>query len=371
VWRRVIGGGNHVRVAELLVAPYLVSPGDVTVGPWQLLPFGSISDSDQVPDDLRRPVRRLVEAYQIDDAIGLGAIAYPATAHVGAEFDHSAIRPLARALLAGSVADNPPMCVAEDDAPANAGHMVATAENALVWGHPLQEGDSYAIESGTLAKTLDLRYAPGDEPLPKIAPPDVLPKPIFGHFDAELADATHRLLSRGDTLARRLTRALDWYAVALSNAEAVTPDVRVGAARSALEVLIGSGSESKKLVRAYGKLVRDDETAELIYEDVFWADGPVQLTADEWWLTGLSELRNAIVHGDEIDAEMWHHDNHHQVNHIHDRLIDTIKAVVAGGADDPLLRLRLGDRGFQRLADEYFESVREIEQGGDEATGED
>jgi hypothetical protein len=357
-------------VAELLVAPYLVSPGDVTVGPWQLLPFGSISDSDQVPDDLRRPVQRLVEAYQIDGDIDLGAIAYPATAHVGAEFDHSAIRPLARALLAGSIADNPPMCVAEDDAPANAGHMMATAENALVWGHPLQEGDSYAIETGTLAKTLDLRYAPGNEPLPKIAQPDALPKPMLGHFDAELTDATHRLLSRGDTLARRLTRALDWYAVALSNAEAVTPDVRVGAARSALEVLTGSGSESKKLVRAYGKLLRDDETPQVTYEDVFWADGPVQLTADEWWLTRLSELRNASVHGDEIDDEMWRHDNHHQVNHIHDRLIDAIKVVVADGTDDELLRLRLGDRVFPRLAEEYVERVGEIEQGGDEAAGE-
>jgi hypothetical protein len=358
-------------VAELLVAPYLVSPGDVTVGPWQLLPFGSIGDSDQVPDDLRRPVRRLIEAYQIDATVDLGAIAYPATAHVGAEFDHSAIRPLARALLAGSIADNPPMCVAEDDTPANAGHMTATAENAMVWGHPLQEGDSYAIESGTLAKTLDLRYAPGDEPLPKIAPPDALPKPMFGHFDAELADATHRLLSRGDALALRLTRALDWYAVALSNAEAVTPEVRVGAARSALEVLTGSGSESKKLVRAYGKWVRNDDTSEDTYADVFWAEGPVQLTPDEWWLTRFSELRNAIVHGDQIDDEMWRHDEHHQINHIHDRLIHAIKLVVAGGADDELLRLRLGDRVFPRLADEFADRVSEIKQGGDGPNGED
>src|SRR4051812_33872902 len=85
--RRVFGGVDYVRVAELLVAPYLVSPGDITVGPWQLLPFGSIGDSDQVPDDLRRPVRRLVEAYQIDDSLDLGALAYPGTAHVGADFD--------------------------------------------------------------------------------------------------------------------------------------------------------------------------------------------------------------------------------------------------------------------------------------------
>ena len=35
-----------------------------------------------------------------------------------------------------------------------------------------------------------------------------------------------------DVTARRLSRALDWYEIALSNAEAVSLDVRVGAARA-------------------------------------------------------------------------------------------------------------------------------------------
>jgi hypothetical protein len=206
------------------------------------------------------------------------------------------------------------------------------------WPHPLLGGDSYAIETGVLTLAVaNLRYAPADEPLPKIDAPLELPKPMFGHFDAEVADATHRLLTRGGARARRLSRALDWYAVALSNAEAVTVDVRIGAARTALEVLTGAGDETKRLVRAYGRLLRDDETPEVTYEEACGFRGPVQLTADEWWMARLCELRNAIVHGDEVYVELWRHDGHHQLNQIHDRLIDALKVVVADAVGDALL----------------------------------
>src|SRR4051794_40372382 len=154
------------------------------------------------------------------------------------------MRPLQRALVAGVVADNPQMAVPEDDQDPNAGHGVLTSENALLYGHPLSDGRSYVIDTGALHRVRGLRSAELDEPLPPVEPPTELPRPLFANFDAELADAAHDLLVRDGELARRLGRALDWYVVALSNAEAVTADVRVGAARSALEVLTGSGDGS-------------------------------------------------------------------------------------------------------------------------------
>jgi hypothetical protein len=108
---------------------------------------------------------------------------------------------------------------------------------------------------------------------------------LLDSFDEETADATYGLLDRGDAISRRLKCALDWYAVVLSNSEAVTLDVRVGACRSALEVLLDEAEETQRVVRAYGRMTRTDETVETTYEDVFWPKGPVQLTPEEWWLT--------------------------------------------------------------------------------------
>ena len=250
----------------------------------------------------------------------MGVVAVPEGAQVGSAFDRSAMRRLGHALLAGVVAGNPPMAVPDGERDPNAGWAVGSAENALLYGHPLTEGDSYAIQFGVLARITSVRHSPGKD-LPRIEPPVEVPRPMFFSFDEELAAAVHVALGSGDARARRLWRALDWYRITLSNAEAVSVDVRVGTARSAFEILTDAGDETKRLVRAYGRLVRDDQTTTATYNNVFWARGPVQLTPDEWWMTRLCRLRNAIVHGDRVPDELWEHEGHSQLNHMHDRLI--------------------------------------------------
>ena len=323
------------------------------VGAWRLVSFGALDESGVVPDDLMRPVARLVDAYRLPPGSGqpIGVVAVPNGGHVGAPFDRSAVRRLGHALLAGAVACNPPMAVPEDEEEPNAGWAVATSENALLYGHPFSGGNSYAIETGVLAKVTAVRHAPGDDPLPSIEPPTEVPRPMFASFDDEIADAVLAALCTGQAPARRLERALDWYRIALSNSEAVSLDVRVGAARSALEILTEAGDATRRLVRAYGELVRDDLTTRATYSDVFWARGPVQLTPDEWWMTRLCELRNAIVHGDRVPAELWEHEGHHQINEIHDRLISALRIVVADETGDPVLRLRKSERVFARMAE--------------------
>ena len=168
-----------------------------TVGPWNLVPFRELQQDDTeseesrdwAPEALRHVVMRLVDAYRVD---------------------------------------------------------ASTSENALLYGHPLTGGNSYAIQTGVLIQAMHWRTAADGEPLPKVAPPVELPTPIFANFDHEVAHATHAYLSAGDMNARRLHRALDWYRIALSNAEAVTRDVRVGAAPSAIEALTGLSDETKR-----------------------------------------------------------------------------------------------------------------------------
>ena len=265
---------------------------------------------------------------------------------------------LGRALLAGVLCGNPSMAVPEEDQEPNAGWMMATAENAVLYGHPLTEGDTYAVELGVLARINAIRHAPSDEPLPKIDPPLELPRPQFASFDEELASATYSALGSDDAPARRLFRAVDWYRIALSNAEALTIDVRVGAARSGLEVLTDASEKTKLLVRRYGELVREPDTSVATYPEVFWARGPVQLTPDEWWMTRLCELRNAIMHGQEIPAGLWVHDGQHQLNHIHDRLIAALRIAVADRVGDPLLRLARSERTWARVGQEAVEMLR-------------
>jgi hypothetical protein len=339
-------------MADILLAPYLPVGQPTRVGPWELIPFSRLAGSDLLPDELTRRVVRLVEAYQ-PQAVGgkaMGVVIVPAGERIGAAFERSVMPRLGHALLAGVIAGNPPMAgeTDEEENP-NAGWGVATVENSLLYGHPVVDSDSYAVEVGVLVRINAIRHAPDDEPLPKVEPPVELPKPLFAQFDDELAGATYTALSAADAPARRLHRALDWYRIALSNAQAVTLDVRVGAARSAFELLTDAGDETKRLVRAYGNLVREDTTMSRTYEGVFWAKGPVQLTADEWWMTRLCELRNAIVHGHEIPVELWEHQDHHQLDHIHDRLIVALRTSVARLVDDPSLKLAMSDRAWARI----------------------
>lgn len=342
---------------DALFAPYLALSESVQVGPWRLVPFKSLGVAGAIPEGLRRPVERLVDAYRIDDGAGrpVGAIVFPASGQVGTAFDRASMSRLGHALLAGTIADNPLMTLPKSEQSSNTGHAIATSENAALFGHPLIDGDSYAVKIGVLARVLAYRHASGDESLPKVEPPVELPRPIFGGFDEEIAAAAHDALGSSAPPGRRLHRALDWYRIALSNAESVTLDVRVGAARSALELLTHAGDTTKRLVRAYGKLLHDARTGQQTYPDVFWANGPAQLTPDEWWMTRLCALRNAIVHGDEVPGELWEHEGHHQLHHIHDRLIGALKTVVAAHAGDELLCVSRSDRAFRRIAQDLAE----------------
>lgn len=349
-------------MAHLLIAPYLPLSERVRVGPWELCPFKAAAASTVVPPALSGPVSRLIEAYSLPTGAGcvLGAVAYPHGSNVGAPFERSDMKLLGHALLAGVLANNPEMARSkEEEEWSNAGHAVATTENALLYGHPLGGGESYVTQTGVLVRATHFRFAPADKPLPKITPPSEVPTPLFRHFDDELSDATYAALNTDEASSRRLSRALDWYRIALSNADAVTLDVRVGAARSALEALTGANEQTKRLVRAYGVLTRDEGTTERAYDTVFWARGPVQLTPDEWWLTRLCELRNRIVHGDEIPDALWEHQEFHQLNHIHDRLISCLKLVVAAQADNQLLRLSGVDRMFRRAHEEAEQYLRD------------
>ena len=349
---------------DLLIAPYLRLSEGVSMGPWDLLPLRDVDGSTALPTTLRDPVLELVEAYRLPSGGGgtFGAVAFPASEDIGAPFLSADMARLSRALVAGSLADNPPMVVSEDEQTPNAGDMAATSENALLYGHPLSTGSSYVIETGFIVKTQRFRAAVAGRPLPKVEPPIELTQPMFGVFDVELAAASYSLMEASDTTARRLYRSLDWYRVCLSNAPAVSADVRAGAVRTALEVLTGAGDKSTKLVRAVGRLLSDENTpAAQTRPSRLWKE-PVQLTPDEWWLACLCELRNSIVHGDDVSDDQWIHQGHHHLDHAHDTLIRCLKTTIADRGGDPLLRLRCADRLFPRVNAEALRYLQQTDE---------
>lgn len=343
-------------VPLLLLAPYLPSTAGV-IGPWTFVPFGRVADSAALPTVLRERTLRLIEAYKPAASVILGSVVYPTGGQIGSEFDVATIRRLRHSLLAGAVAENPPLAVPKDEQMANAGHAAMTSENTLLYGHGLESSTSYVIGVGEIVHTTTAYYAPEGEPLPKVTPPPELPTPLFASFDQELAQATHAVLDPACETGRRLDRCLDWCQLALSNAEAVSRDVRVGAVRSALEALTGK-TNTTKLVRAIGRLLDGDTTPRRTHTSHFWR-GPVQLSPVEWWLVHLTELRNAIVHGNPITDDMWLHEGQHHLAIAHDTLIRCLKATVATEAEDSALRKSLRDRGIERATGEALEFLRQ------------
>lgn len=339
-------------MADLLIAPYLPVSVETSIGEWELLPFRDALPP-ATPRELRTPVERLIEAYRLSSGGGavLGVVVFPAGAYPGAPFARAEMSGLGRALLVGAIAGNPFMAVPEVRQDANAGHAAASAENALLYGHPLGGGSSYVISTGTIVQRMDFRTAVEDGALPKVQPPTDLPTPLFGQFDDEIAAACLAVLGAGDTASRRLHRALDWYSLCFSNATAVTAAARVVAFRCALEALTGVGDESKKLVRAVGQMLGEAATPAETREP-YWARGPVALTPEEWWVTRLCELRNSIVHGDDVPAELWSHEGHPQMDHAHDQLLRCLRHYVATSVRDDALALPQSERVWLRVADE-------------------
>jgi hypothetical protein len=347
-------------VADLLVAPYLPAvTGEV--GPWQLVAFSQLAESDSLPAELRDAVLRLVQAYSVlDSPATFGVVLHQSDGRIGAAVDPAVVPTIGRALLAGAIANNPRMAVAEEEVPANAGHAVLTSENALVYGHPNLDPRSYAIETGRLTRVRSLRAADLNEPLPKIAPPTDLPTPMFGRFDIEMANATYGVLAADSEQARRLDRGLGWYTVFFSNSEAIGVDVPVGAARSALEVMTGSGDSSREIVRAVGRLLDPPDTPRKTFtpEEAGFGNGPIQLSPTEWWLARFCILRNELTHGDTVPNEHWVHEGHSHLDWAHDKLIDSLREIVAAESADDALRETISDRAFIRARKQ---ALRDIE----------
>jgi hypothetical protein len=339
-------------MADVLLAPYLPLDEEVTLGPWILVPFDDLAYRHTRDRSIFNEIRRLRTAYQLPtDGMPYGAVFLPHGGRLGDDFSRDEVRPLHRAVVAALIDGNPTLL--ESDGDPNAGDRMVTSENGLIYGHPIHGGGSYVISTGAMSRQLSLRYAEPGRRVPKIAPPSELMTPLFGRFDYEYASALHGLLTKGDTQARRLDRAIEWLALAWNNSALISEDARVLAFRAAFEVLLGGGSST---TQNRGLLSRLLDAPDAPRTPRSWPRGPrqpVPLTPLEWWFQCFALLRNKVAHGDVIEESDWlFEDSKRHVWHADGVLRRSIKRMVVQSVDDSSLELPMVDRAFRRAAEE-------------------
>jgi hypothetical protein len=57
-------------MSATVLAPYLPLTEIVQVGPWTLLPFATLSETEALPDAIHRSVMRLADAYKLPSGGG-------------------------------------------------------------------------------------------------------------------------------------------------------------------------------------------------------------------------------------------------------------------------------------------------------------
>jgi hypothetical protein len=335
-------------MADVWLAPYLPLAAQVDISVWRLVPFRDLARRHTVSQPVLNEVRRLRTAYRLTNTSGMpfGALLVPREGRIGDEQPRELLRPLHRALVAALLDGNPSFL--DPDPSPNAGHHMVTSENAVVYGHPLHGGSSYAISTGAMVQSLNLNHVPPGRRLPRVQPPNELPTPIFAKLDKEYATALYNALARDDTTARRLDRAIEWLALAWNNSAAISEDARVLVFRAGFEVLLGGGADTKRNRELLSELL-DEPDADRSPRSWPGLKSPVALTHLQWWFQSFATLRNKVAHGDAVeDTDRLFEDGKRHLWHADDVLRRAVKRTVVRAGADPLIELPAIDRYFKR-----------------------
>jgi hypothetical protein len=344
---------------EVWLAPYLPhAPVNEGIGPWHFIRFQDFARRHARGKATYNQVRRLITAYKLRRVLPMfGAVVVPEGGKVGDELAREGFDPLCRALATTLINRNPSPFTNGDEHP-NAGLMVASTDNAMVFPVPLGGGNSIVTVEGGFLQQVNIRYAPPGKPIPPVPPPPALPTPILGGgVDAEHADAVYATLSRGDSVARRLDRAIQWQAAAWTNTQLVGDETRVLAFRAAFDVLFG-GASTRKVGAALGRLLDDQSERRLRRYTEHGRAKEVALTDTEWWFQSFALLRNALAHGSEISASMWRFEAAHHLSHADDHLRRALLRIVVEATGNAELELEPVMRSLRRTTAEFATRLR-------------
>jgi hypothetical protein len=227
----------------LMYAPYLPLRERLDINGWALVPAAECEHGELARDFAAVAAAGLARLYATGDGdAASGAFAYRVGEGLGGHFDESDVLDMHRALVVLALDGNPSPFRSDEERTGNEAYCAMTADNALIYGHRVDESGYVAAEYGAMIRTLSGGYnvlADRGKPPMRIRPPADLWMPTFRpRLDGELADAVHRLIRADSDEARRLHRAIGWLDLAWRNAASITVDLRIPAVRSGFEVLL-------------------------------------------------------------------------------------------------------------------------------------
>lgn len=105
---------------------------------------------------------------------------------------------------------------------------------------------------------------------------------------------------------RRIVMSLEWFRLAHSEVDEITPFNKVVMMTTAFEILVECGSEKAKDMRnKFNRVLafRDSISEQRVIKDRKHNDIKVDAIKAAWWISDFYDLRNAIAHGDDVPVE--------------------------------------------------------------------
>ncbi len=205
----------------------------------------------------------------------------------------------------------------------NAGHFLATTENAALYVQPIDEDRGWITHrgGGLLREVLSGGWKIGEQPppLPDACVPLLQPRPVSKH----LARAVFDCLTGPSPDAARVAIALEWHSAALANSDAVSWQHRFIALKTAFEALTGTSKshENAARLRQLFASATTAHQAHLPWAGLLWSprertDIPysyqaqgktvhTQLTEFEHWFMAFAEVRNSVIHEGRLSASAY------------------------------------------------------------------
>jgi hypothetical protein len=300
---------------EVLLFPYLPLGERRTVGPWSVIPRAQLEAVDCVNPAIVDHAQGVRALYRMPGGdAGYGCFVARNGQPVGAELDPDGLQTLYHAIVVSLLDQNPSRAMPGIGEDYNAGHGMATTENALLFGHRFDDDLYTGFETGTMVVMRHLGPRVG-EAADVIQPPADLHLPTFRpQFDEVYAQALYEVLSTLRDEDPDLPGAIRWLELAWTNSASIDTAARILALRAGFDVLFG-GANTRE-IRARLSALLDEHDADRTRRR--WENHARQLEADltdlEWWFQSFTLLRNRIAHGGDIpDADFLFDDGtpHH------------------------------------------------------------
>lgn len=312
---------------QVILFPYLFASERLMAGGWQIIPRSALLPDDAAAEWTHDAALGLLDLYEPRSGSweAVGCVVRPPHGSVGDPVEIDDLRAIHRAVSAALLDANPSL------SDKDAGHQVATSDNALVFGHRVDGSGAVWVDYGVMVRAIVGGLSIGSHDVTIAAPPEILIPFLHPSIDEVYLNALVQMLASSNEQSRRLGRAIDWLDLAWRNTSSIDEDMRVVAVRAGFEVLFGVGDRTDPLRTALSGLLDSDPPVRTkrTWRTLQGKGKSQEMTDLEWWFTRFSFLRNEIMHGSDPPDANYLHDGKRHLWIAEETLRRAIKHVVA------------------------------------------